>query len=159
MVKGRKPLSSAVKDASGAFAKNPQRRNHEEPKPKLSDPKIPDHVEADPVAKSRWFWVCEQLREMNLLHATDQGLIAGYCLDYSMMISLWGRIKGGIVSEMNEKGNVSTKPEANQFHKFADRCLKREAELGLTPSSRARLRAPQAEEEDVFEEWLKRATG
>ena len=159
MVKGRKPLSSAVKEASGAFAKDPQRRNREEPKPKLSDPKIPDHVEADPVAKSRWYWVCDQLREMNLLHATDQGLIAGYCLDYSMMISLWSHIKGGIVSEMSEKGNVSTKPEANQFHKFADRCLKREAELGLTPSSRARWRAPQAEEEDVFEERLKRATG
>jgi P27 family predicted phage terminase small subunit len=159
MVKGRKPKATAVKVAEGSFTKHPERRNNEEPKPKLSDPKIPDHVEADLVAKSRWFWVCDQLREMSLLHATDQGLIAGYCLDYSMMISLWGHIKGGIVSEMNEKGNTSTKPEANQFHKFADRCLKREAELGLTPSSRARLRAPQAEEEDVFEEWLKRATG
>ena len=159
MVRGRKPLSSAVKEASGAFAKDPQRRNREEPKPKLSDPKIPDHVEADPVAKSRWFWVCDQLREMSLLHATDQGLIAGYCLDYSMMLSLWEVIKGGQVSDMDEKGRSKLKPEANQFHSYSDRCLKREAELGLTPSSRSRLSAPQTEKEDEFAAWLSRGTG
>lgn len=158
MVKGRKPLSSATKEASGAFAKNPQRRNAEEPKPKLGRPKIPDAVEDDPVAKSRWYWVCEQLESMNLLAVTDQGLIAGYCLDYSMMLSLWEVIKGGQVSDMDEKGRTKLKPEANQFHTYSDRILKREAELGLTPSSRSRLKAPQTEEEDEFAQWLARST-
>jgi P27 family predicted phage terminase small subunit len=158
MVKGRKPLSNAVKEASGAFAKDPQRRNADEPKPKLGRPKIPEAVESDPAAKSRWHWVCDQLESMNLLAETDQGLIAGYCLDYSMMLSLWESIKGGQVSDMNAKGGITTKPEANQFHKFADRCLKREAELGLTPSARSRLRAPQSEKEDEFDIWLKRRT-
>jgi P27 family predicted phage terminase small subunit len=159
MVKGRKPLSNAIKEASGAFIKHPERRNAEEPKPKLGRPKIPEAVESDPAAKSRWHWVCDQLESMNLLAETDQGLIAGYCLDYSMMLSLWESIKGGQVSDMNAKGGITTKPEANQFHKFADRCLKREAELGLTPSARSRLRAPQKDEEDPFQEWLMRATG
>ena len=158
MVKGRKPLSSATKEASGAFAKNPQRRNAKEPKPKLGRPKIPDAVEDDPVAKSRWYWVCEQLESMNLLAVTDQGLIAGYCLDYSMMLSLWEVIKGGQVSDMDEKGRTKLKPEANQFHTYSDRILKREAELGLTPSSRSRLKAPQTEEEDEFAQWLARST-
>jgi phage terminase small subunit len=75
-----------------------------------------------------------------------------------MMLSLWESIKGGQVSDMNAKGGITTKPEANQFHKFADRCLKREAELGLTPSARSRLRAPQSEKEDDFDIWLKRRT-
>jgi P27 family predicted phage terminase small subunit len=159
MVKGRKPLSNAVKEASGAFAKDPQRRNAQEPKPKLGRPKIPEAVEADPAAKSRWHWVCDQLESMNLLAETDQGLIAGYCLDYSMMLSLWEVIKGGNVSDMDEKGRAKLKPEANQFHTYSDRILKREAELGLTPSARSRLRAPQKDEEDPFQEWLMRATG
>ena len=159
MTKGRKPQATSVKIASGAFIKDPQRRNHDEPKPPTGDPVAPEIVDADPVAKRRWDWVCEQLKAMNLLHVTDQGLIAGYCLDYSMMTSLWDVIKGGNVTDVNEKGVSSTKPEANQFHKFSDRCLKREAELGLTPSARTRLRAPQAEEEDAFQQWLKRATG
>ena len=159
MVKGRKPQATAVKIANGAFVKDPQRQNHNEPKPALTDPIIPEHVEADPAAKTRWNWVCEQLRSMNLLHQTDEGLIAGYCIDYSMMLSLWSVIKGGNVSDMNDRGGIVTKPEANQFHKFADRCLKREAELGLTPSARTRLRAPQNDEEDPFKEWLARATG
>ena len=158
MVKGRKPLSSATKEASGAFAKNPQRRNADEPKPKLGRPRIPDAVEDDPTAKSRWHWVCDQLESMNLLAVTDQGLIAGYCLDYSMMLALWEVIKGGQVSDMDEKGRTKLKPEANQFHTYSDRILKREAELGLTPSSRSRLKAPQTEEEDEFAQWLARST-
>ena len=158
MVKGRKPLSSAVKEASGAFVKDPQRRNADEPKPKLGRPKIPSAVEDDPTAKSRWHWVCDQLESMNLLAVTDQGLIAGYCLDYSMMLALWETIKGGNVSDMDEKGRTKLKPEANQFHTYSDRILKREAELGLTPSSRSRLKAPQTEEEDEFAQWLARST-
>jgi P27 family predicted phage terminase small subunit len=158
MVKGRKPLSNATKEASGAFIKDPQRRNADEPKPKLGRPRIPDAVEADPTAKSRWHWVCDQLESMNLLAVTDQGLIAGYCLDYSMMLALWDTIKGGNVSDMDEKGRTKLKPEANQFHTYSDRILKREAELGLTPSSRSRLKAPQTEKEDEFDIWLKRRT-
>ena len=159
MVKGRKPQATAIKLAKGAFEKHPERRNHNEPTPQLGEPTIPEIVEQDPAAKARWLWVCEQLRSMNLLHVTDQGLIAGYCLDYSMMLSLWDSIKGGRVSDMTERGGITTKPEANQFHKFADRILKREAELGLTPSARTRLRAPQKDEEDPFQEWLARASG
>ena len=158
MVKGRKPLANAVKEASGAFVKHPERRNADEPKPKLGRPRIPDAVEDDPTAKSRWHWVCDQLESMNLLAVTDQGLIAGYCLDYSMMLALWEVIKGGQVSDMDEKGRTKLKPEANQFHTYSDRILKREAELGLTPSSRSRLKAPQSEEEDEFAQWLARST-
>ena len=158
MVKGRKPLANAVKEASGAFGKHPERRNADEPKPKLGRPRIPDAVEDDPTAKSRWHWVCDQLESMNLLAVTDQGLIAGYCLDYSMMLALWEVIKGGQVSDMDEKGRTKLKPEANQFHTYSDRILKREAELGLTPSSRSRLKAPQTEEEDEFAQWLARST-
>jgi phage terminase small subunit len=59
---------------------------------------------------------------------------------------------------MDEKGRTKLKPEANQFHTYSDRILKREAELGLTPSSRSRLKAPQTEKEDEFDIWLKRRT-
>ena len=159
MARGRKNQATSIKLAKGAFDKHPERRNHDEPIAKLGEPEMPEAVASDEAAKKRWVWVCEQLRSMNLLHVTDQGLIAGYCLDYSMMLSLWESIKGGQVSDVNAKGGISTKPEANQFHKFADRCLKREAELGLTPSARTRLRAPQKDEEDPFQEWLARATG
>ena len=159
MVRGRKPTASAIKEANGAFTKDPQRKNHNEPQAPRGMPKIPDAVEADDTARSRWHWVCRQLESMNLLHETDQGLIAGYCLDYSMMLSLWEVIKGGQVSDMDEKGRSKLKPEANQFHSYSDRCLKREAELGLTPSSRSRLSAPQTEKEDEFAAWLSRGTG
>ena len=158
MVRGRKSTASAIKEANGAFVKDPQRKNKNEPQAPKGMPKIPEAVEADDTARSRWHWVCDQLESMNLLAVTDQGLIAGYCLDYSMMLALWEVIKGGQVSDMDEKGRTKLKPEANQFHTYSDRILKREAELGLTPSSRSRLKAPQTEEEDEFAQWLARST-
>jgi P27 family predicted phage terminase small subunit len=157
MVKGRKPLASAIKEASGAYVKDPQRRNKEEPKAKRGWPEAPAFVVENVVAHRRWKWVCKQLDEMALLTVADEGLIAGYCIDYAMMVMLVEHIKDG-VSIMNDKGGVVGKPEASHFHKFADRIMKREAELGLTPSSRSRLRAPQEDEEDPFQEWLSGAT-
>jgi P27 family predicted phage terminase small subunit len=158
-MKGRKPTANAVKEATGAFKVHPERRNSDEPKARLGFPKMPECVAMNEVAARRWDWVCKVLNDMNLLAVSDQGLIAGYCMDYAQMLALWEVIKDGNVSMINVQGNAVLRPEANQFHTYADRCLKREAELGLTPSSRSRLRVPQSDEEDVFQAWLREATG
>jgi P27 family predicted phage terminase small subunit len=159
MVRGRKPLASAIKEASGAFAHDPQRRNKSEPKAKQGWPDMPDIIKADEIAKRKWNHVCKLLDEMNLLTTADSDLLEQYCLDYSQFRWLWEQVREGNVTELNDRGNASTKPAAVQIHKYQDRLLKRESELGLTPSARSRLHAPQANEEDPFQQWLDRAQG
>jgi P27 family predicted phage terminase small subunit len=159
MVRGRKPLSSAQKEASGAFAHNPKRRNKNEPQVKLGWPKMPTQVAKDAIAKECWQDVCSTLEEMNLLTTADKHLLAAYCMDYAQFCWLWEQCKEGNVTIFNDKGNAAVHPAANQIHKYADRLLKRQSELGLTPSSRSRLHAPKQEEDDPFVAWLQEATG
>lgn len=151
----RKPYASAVHDASGAYNKDPQRRNKNEPKPKRGWPDIPIVVSSDPVASDCWFRVCKTLDEMKILTKADAELIAMYCIDYSMFMALYERVKGGNVSTVTTSGTIMSSPDIIQMQKFSDRLLKRQAELGLTPSSRVKLHAPAEKEEDGFSEWLK----
>jgi len=78
-------------------------------------------------------------------------------LDWSQFCWLWETCKEGNVASYDDKGKAIVSPAANQIHKYADRLLKRQSELGLTPSARTRLHAPQKEEEDEFQQWMKRA--
>jgi len=154
-MKGRKPLASAIKEQSGAFAKDPQRRNKSEPQAKRGRPAMPELVYADETAADKWRHTCDVLDEMGVLTTADMDLLAAYCLDYSMFCKLWEHVKGGQVSSMDDKGRLSVTPEANQFHKYADRLLKRQAELGLTPSSRSRLHVSgDTKQDDPFAMWL-----
>lgn len=154
MVRGRKPLASAVKEASGAFLKDPQRRNKNEPKAKRGWPDKPEMIKADAIASDCWDRVCKTLDELNILTVADAYMLEAYCIDYSQWRWLVESCKEGRVIAMNEKGNISTSPEATQVHKYADRLLKRQSELGLTPSARSRLHTPEKQEEDPFTAWL-----
>jgi P27 family predicted phage terminase small subunit len=158
MVRGRKPLATTIKESSGALKKNPQRRNKSEPKAKPGHPEMPAIVAEDKEASECWREVCDTLSEMGVLTTADKALMIAYCLDYSQFVHLWHVVKGGNVTQMNQKTGVSLSPEAGQIHKYADRILKRQAELGLTPSSRSRLHVAKQEEENPFQEWLRGAS-
>jgi P27 family predicted phage terminase small subunit len=154
MAKGRKPIATAIKEASGAFAKDPQRRNKSEPEAKRGWPNAPDHVKSDAVAFECWMNVCTTLDELAILTTADQCLMALYCSTYSQWLWLAETVKDGNCRDINVQGNATTTPEAQQVHKYADRLLKMMSELGLTPSSRSRLHVKKDEETDPFQDWL-----
>jgi P27 family predicted phage terminase small subunit len=154
---GRKPLASAVHEQSGAYAKNPQRRNKNEPKPSPGWPDMPEIVKLDQKASECWDRVCKNLDDMRVLTKAELDILTCYCLDWSQFCWLWEACKEGNVACYDDKGKAIVSPAANQIHKYADRLLKRQSELGLTPSARTRLHAPQKEEEDEFQQWMKRA--
>jgi P27 family predicted phage terminase small subunit len=154
MVRGRKPLATAVKEASGAFDKDPQRRNHNEPQAKRGWPIPPQHVLQDAIAKECWDNVCETLNELGILTTADQSVMSIYCSTYSQWLWLAEAVKDGNCSTVNDKGFIMVLPEANQVHKYADRLIRLMSELGLTPSSRSRLHVSKPKEEDPFNEWL-----
>lgn len=154
MVKGRKPIATAIKEASGAFVKDPQRRNKHEPEAKRGWPVAPKHVTSDPVANECWINVCTTLDELAILTTADQSLMALYCSTYSQWLWLAEMVKDGNCTTLNSNGNAAVSPEAQQVHKYADRLLKMMSELGLTPSSRSRLHVKKEEETDPFTEWM-----
>jgi P27 family predicted phage terminase small subunit len=158
-MRGRKPLPTATKEATGALAKNPQRRNHSEPVTVPGIPPLPASLEGDEVAIECWNKVCKTLHDMGILTMSDVSVMELYCSTYSQWRWLSNYVRDGNCRIENEKGNVSTSPEANQVHKYSALLLRMMAELGLTPSSRSRIHAAPKEEEDPFTDFLKRRMG
>ena len=156
MVRGRKPLPTATKEDSGAFVKNPQRRNELEPKAVRGFPSIPSQIEADAVAAECWQRLTRTLDELGILTTADAEILEAYCIDYSQWRWLSEYVREGNCREVNDKGSSSTSPEAQQVHKYADRLARRMVELGLTPSARSRLQVAKREEADPFTEFLQR---
>lgn len=152
---GRKPQASALKEASGAFKKDPQRRNLDEPTPVVGRPPMPAPIAEDEIARDCWNRVCDELQSMRVLTKADYAILEIYCMDYSQYRWLSQLVRDGSVREIGAKGTVVTSPEAQQVHKYADRMLKALAELGLTPSARTKIKVVTSKDDDPFSEWLK----
>lgn len=157
---GRKPTSKAVKMINGSAEKNPHRVNHNEPKAKRGFPLAPEVVNSDPVALQCWNTMCSQLDEMDLLVTSDLYVLQVAAMSYSQMIALNKELSGGRVTMENAKGEIVAHPAAMHFHRFQSSFVRCLAELGLTPSSRLRLHAPDPEADaDEFQQWLSAAGG
>lgn len=147
MVRGRKPKPTAVKEASGALRKDPQRRNRHEPDVPKGRPEMPHWVKEDDIAHRCWNQTCQLLESMKILTEADAHPIAAYCSDFAQWYRLRHLVSEGNVSQMTEQGD-KVKVEAVQVHKYQDRMFKFWSEYGMTPSSRSRLIAKQAEDEE-----------
>ena len=159
MVRGRKPKPSAAHEASGAYVKNPQRRNKREPVAPTGPLEMPNWVREDDIARQCWEQTVCIIGAMKILTQADLHPVAGYCSDFAQWFRLRAMIEQGNVSQMTEHGD-KVKVEATQVHKYQDRMFKFWGEYGMTPSSRSRLIAAQAEdEEDNFEALLSRLGG
>lgn len=155
-MRGRKPLPTAVKDASGAHKNHPERRNKAEPQTEKGIPPIPESIAADAIASRCWQSVCKTLNDMGILTIADASVMELYCVTYSQWRWLSEVVKDGNCSTLNANGGVVTLPEANQVHKYSATLLRLMAELGLTPSSRSRIHAEPQVEDDPFTDFLKR---
>lgn len=153
-MRGRKPLPTATKESSGAFVKDPQRKNLQEPQPIAGRPSCPDFIKSDAVAMQCWNATCATLESMKILTQADESVLAVYCSTYAQWRWLAEYVREGNVREVSEKGSVTTSPEAQQVHKYADRLIRLMAELGLTPSARSRIKV-NSEPDDAFTDWLR----
>jgi P27 family predicted phage terminase small subunit len=140
-------LPSALHEQSGAYKKNPKRRNKLEPKVPLGHPHVPDTVSSDPVALQRWNELCRDLEKIGVLTELDMYVLEAQCMDYSLFIRT--------VEEMNSIHPETDSYLANMMNKLQDRMLRRMTELGLTPSSRTKIQVKPQEEVDPLQDWLK----
>lgn len=150
---GRKPLSTALKEAKGSFKTNPGRRNQSEPQPKKARPRKPKTIKGDTVAEQWWKHTCDVLEGFDMLTVADAHIIEGYCLNES-----WMRRASEVVKETGltiQSGQaIKSNPAAAEWNKAMDRRLKFQAELGLTASARTRLSAIPKDKEDPISNFI-----
>lgn len=157
MVRGRKPMPSAVHELRGDYDKDPQRRRTNEPKPPEGNPDPPDFL--DDYGKQEFEFVCRIMRSMNILSLADTSALSMYCQTFSQwrqavdMCAKYGSWNVG----KDSKGNpITTRNEWDRIReKSADSCRRWLIEFGLTPSSRTRLQVTE-EVKDDFDAFLSR---
>lgn len=161
MVRGRKRLSEETKEKSGAFAKDPQRRNKAPARVKYGLPPVPDSLVGDAIAIEKWNCLCVELASAGILATIDGDLLESYCVTFANYRRALDSVRkvGQVITKTN--GDVARNPACLELNQTMERMIKLMAELGLTPSARSRIAAsPKVEEDDPFAELMKRmATG
>ena len=150
---GRKPLPTHLKLVKGTA--RPHRMNKAEPNPMVAVPAPPEHL--DEKASAKFTEMAELLARHGVMTELGTGALARYVVIWRRWIEAEEEVKrrGHVVKTSND--NIIQNP----FLAVANRCLAQmhqiEAEFGLTPSSRSRIRiAEPAEKADPFEDFLTR---
>lgn len=149
---GRPAKPTALKRLAG----NPGKRelNHEEPKPRGANPKMPDHLGEK--AQKEWKRVVRELRAMRLLTSADADALALYCQSYQRWVEASAKLDEEGMVTLTENGYPVMSPYitiVNQCMRTMQRLL---VEFGMTPASRARIHVPEKRVEDEFDQFIRR---
>lgn len=98
-------------------------------------PEMPQCVKDEALASAVWNHVTDVLKDAGILSRTDTHLLTHYTITYSM----WLKVQEHVMRHGHADENGKTSPESVAFFKLSSQHLKLLGELGLSPSSRARL--------------------
>jgi len=152
--RGPAPKPTALKELTG----NPGKRttNKREPRPVQKIPPCPKHLSDE--ARKEWRRVSKQLAQLKLVTEVDRAALAAYCQAWAR----WVQAEKAMAAtdfkmiETTEKGY----PVLSPWFSVADKSMRQMraflAEFGMTPSSRSRVQAPKENEEDEFDNFLRK---
>jgi P27 family predicted phage terminase small subunit len=152
-MRGRKPQASAIQKATGAYERHPERENKQEPKAQRGRPEVPESIADDLIALDRWEQMCRELDLLGVLTTADFYLLETHCASYSLWRELRDTIRQHGMIDQTERSR-SSKPEAKMMLELQRFMNKQLEDLGLTPSSRSRLKVVDEKKDDPFEAWL-----
>ena len=143
MPRGRKPRAIEVQEAEGSFKANPDRRPKNAIKADPQEPVIPTVIKSDEDALAVWNETVEVLRATNILSRTDTHLLTVYCSTYSE----WIKLHRLVSRDGHSTPDGKTSPESVAYFKLSSQHHKLMGELGLSPSSRARLSVAKSDDD------------
>jgi P27 family predicted phage terminase small subunit len=150
--RGPIPKSNEQEILEGNPSKRPLKK--ELPKPGPGIPTCPTWLSV--AAKREWKRLTPELARMGLLSKLDRNMLAGYCSAYA----LWQQAQEVLNQQgtvyVSPKGKLETRPEVEIARTTGEMMQGFANELGLTPTSRARMNLPKENEEiDPLEEFLR----
>ena len=152
-----KPISLILHEGnkSKKTKKEIEERLNAEVKPNTDKIEKPYWLEDDSIACEEWDRIVDELVELELMTNVDITVLASYCEYYSKFVEATQALrKEGLFIEYTNKfgaTNVTEHPLVNTQKKAFEAVLKCCTELGLTPSSRAKIAIPKKKEEEPTE--------
>jgi len=155
MKPGAKPVPTALKILMGNPGKRPL--NEHEPKPAPGIPDRPEHL--DDLANRIWDRTIPVLERMGVLTEIDGDVVESYCVARSewYRASKFIRENGQTYTSKDSEGRVLAVhpwPQVSIVMKYWQIVRWCAAELGMTPSSRTRIRTEPFAQVDEFEAFL-----
>lgn len=150
--RGPIPKSDEQRILEGNPSKRPLRGDS--PKPKKGTPTCPAWL--SPTAKQEWKRLTPELSRLGLLNRLDRNILAGYCSTFA----LWRQNQETLNSQgsvyVTPKGVLLPRPELTVVKVVGELFQRFSSELGLSPTSRARLNIPDPNAEiDPLEVFLR----
>ena len=143
MVRGRKPLAQEVKEATGAFRKDPQRKAKSAPTADGASPKMPNGLSR--VAKAKWREMVGDLKRNGVLSTDTREMLVSYCTTFAKWMEAKNKVEetGLAIESVDRCGNqvIHRNPYVAEMHKFREQLNKLLPEFGLTPASRQKLKS------------------
>ena len=112
-------------------------------------PRCPAHLTE--VARKEWRRLAKPLFDMGVLSVTDRAALAAYCQAWARWVEAEEHLQKGPALLKTPSGHVQQSPWLSIANKQLEIMGRYMAELGLSPSARARLRLPAKETEGGIE--------
>ena len=160
MTRGRKALAQEVKEATGAYRKNPQRKAITAPTADGNAPDVPEFF--CKVAKSKWNELIDDLKRNGVLSTDTREMLVSYCTTFAKWMEARQKVEdtGLAIHSVDKLGNeiISRNPYVAEMHKFREQLNKLLPEFGLTPASRQKLKSMNLDDnkEDPFAKIMER---
>lgn len=104
-------------------------------------PRCPPHL--GDVARKEWRRLAGPLYQMGVLSVTDRAALAAYCVAWARWVEAEEQLAKGVPLIKTPSGYVQQSPWLSIANKQLEIMARFMAELGLSPSARARLRLPE----------------
>jgi P27 family predicted phage terminase small subunit len=160
MGKGRKPIAAEIKQATGAYNKNPQRENKSAPTADGCEPETPDYF--GELETQKWNELVGDLQRNGVLSSDTREILIAYCTAYAH----WREARAKVVTTglalegFDKSGNVqiTRNTYVTEMSKFRDQMNRLLPELGLTPASRQKLTSLKVDDDkdDPFASIMER---
>jgi P27 family predicted phage terminase small subunit len=136
-MQGRKPKPTHLKLVTG----NPGKRdlNLKEPKPRLSLPTVPDHL--NEWANAEWLRVSQELFDLGILTRLDRAILAAYCGAYGRWVQAEKELAKEPLVVLSATGLMKQHPLIGISNTAQREMRAFASELGLSPASRSRVKA------------------
>lgn len=154
-IRGAKPTPTNIKLLLDNPGQRPLQKN--EPQPRAARPKPPAHLNDD--AQQEWERVIDELVSVGIMSGLDRAALGAYCQAYGR----WAQAERALAKMSNQadgliiktvSGNMIQNPLVGVANKAMADMVRYSAEFGMTPSSRSRISALDADGYDPADEFL-----
>lgn len=154
---GRKRKPTILHLLEGGRKKTHRPLPENEPHPPAEIPKCPRHLDKE--ARKEWRRMAKELGPLGLLTGLDKAVFASYCQAWSTWVAATLKVQEVGMVVKASTGTPMMNPYLPIVNKANEQMMKALVEIGMSPSSRSRVKVPNEKPKSKIESFMGRKNG